>query len=878
LLLVLALAAPTLARDDEPKDKDKPADKKDEAKDKKDKDKKEEPKDKDAVTDVIAALRKAPVADALPGVLIDGKATKNFEGQLRLAGFVDNAAQRAAVEKETTNLLKKNADWAKEFPRGVTAAGMKELPLRAILQKDFATGTRDDEQARDILQQTRVVDVRSGEDTVLCRVVCIYGQPGEDAPDIKSIVANAVQAMIHTDPALKDLRALDWKTKGEEAHQVVLPERPVPVLQYRSSLDAALDGTWIQRAAYDAEGKLVIQGRVPSDGARSKVESFLKDEEKDNRKHWFSSAATGAGPQWSTSGVKTVEWTLQKDLNARLAAADLASVLTKVMAADLKQVRVDRAYFTYSGMSPDERDAPIRFELRLTGFSFADFEKPERNDELRTWIQAALKKTADMPKVDSTRVNIRTVSEPRFDLQPLVAVDKKLDGVRIDDGTRFTPDGRVLLTGVWRGKEQEEELRKLVDGYLAITNSPGLRGTKAAFDNFKVVPTDKILLTLRQRSGRQLEDVWIDRLYYDKNGKLCLTGFYPEKADEDKAKVEGWLKDLLKDLGLTEKTTLLGPRRPVELASRVLSRAALADPLDGVRLDLEGRRSLAAHLRGIVQYPAGRGADTSKYQTKWDGILLRRGFYTPDGQYVLDVLIDSKRQRDDFVALVRGLEKDEEWQLQLVRGWRDDFTLMPIAPMITRLQVVMPNFPVLDGITLVGAVHDTDKRLLLRADIVGPTPARPARDRIRDMLRNSRQWSGRVESGVLFRTVTQQERIPELAESMKYKALSCMRLCDVNTSKEYASTAILHDPGDSTAWFVRGLGYFMRGDMEQSVRDLRRVAMREGPDQPDGGFQRVQRIRQLEMIQGGHRRQSEVIIKQQRLELLSGRQPVIRME
>jgi hypothetical protein len=852
LLLLLAVPAPVVAADDAPKDKT-------------------------PVTEVIIALRKAPVADALPGVLLDAKNSKAVEGQLRLAGFVDNEVEKRAAEQEAAKLLQKEPAWAKAFPKGVSAAGMKVLPLRSILQKDFATARRDDARTREILQQTRVDSLRTNDEVLVVRYVCIYGAPGEDVPDTKPIIARATQALLEADSACKDLFNLNWKVKGEEAHPVALPDRPVQVLQYRSSTDAALDGTLIRRAAYDAKGALVVQGQLPTREAADKLEAFLKDEAKADARHWLRPVAAGSGPRWSLD-VKTVPWTLRKDLQAGLAAADLRQVLNKVPPDDLKQVRIDRAYYTYSGMSPNERGMPIRFELRLAGFSFADFEKEARKDELQAWLRAALKKYPDLAKVDREDIRIRPVSEPRFDLQPLVAADKKLDGVRIDGGSRFAADGTVLLQGVWRGDIQEPELRKVVDGYFAVTASAGLHGAKAGFAEFKVVPTDKLLRTLRLRAARELEDVWLDRLYYDKKGELCLTGFYPANKGDAKAKIDGWLKELMKDVSGGEKAALLGPRPRRLVVSRKARALALADPPQAPRLDLQGRKGLAQHLRGQVQYPAGRGADASKYQVKWDGILVRRCYYDLDGVYIVNALIDSEAQGKDFAALVRDTEKDLEWQTQLVRGWRDRFTLMPVAPMVARLQVVIPNYPVFDGLTLVSVVHDTQNRLLLRAQVVGDMPTRVAREKMREILHNAPKWSERAEVGVGFRAVTQQERNPELAAAMALKALSCMRLLDVETSRDYATTAILHNPDDSTAWFVRGLGYLLAGDHERADRDLRRVAMREAPVQPDGGGQRVRRVRELEMIQGVHRRRAEVVLARMALDLRDGKPPVIRLE
>src|ERR1700722_3840296 len=104
----------------------------------------DEDDDKKAVTDLVGELRKSATGDALLGVLLDGKASKKADDKLQLQGFVDRAAQRALIEQEAAKLLEKNAAFRAAFPKGVSAAGLKELPLRARIQKEFATGKLDD--------------------------------------------------------------------------------------------------------------------------------------------------------------------------------------------------------------------------------------------------------------------------------------------------------------------------------------------------------------------------------------------------------------------------------------------------------------------------------------------------------------------------------------------------------------------------------------------------------------------------------------------------------------------------------------------------------------------------------------------------------------
>jgi hypothetical protein len=198
-----------------------------------------------AAAELTAGLRKALTGEVLLGVLLDDRASKKVGDQLALVGFVDRKDQRALVEEKAAALLKDNDDLRKAFPKGVSTDGLKELPLRARIQREFAEGKHDD-KTRAMLRQTRVkgVELRGGRGvkvfgstvgggklTLVCQCVCLALPPGEKESDAEARVQRVVEALAKADDAVAGLNAEVRAT----VLAVLPPDRPRSVLQLRAA-------------------------------------------------------------------------------------------------------------------------------------------------------------------------------------------------------------------------------------------------------------------------------------------------------------------------------------------------------------------------------------------------------------------------------------------------------------------------------------------------------------------------------------------------------------------------------------------------------------------------------------------------------------------
>src|SRR5207249_3203835 len=143
--------------------------------------------------------------------------------------------------------------------------------------------------------------------------------------------------------------------------------------------------------------------------------------------------------------------------------------------------------------------------------------------------------------------------------------------------------------------------------------------------------------------------------------------------------------------------------------------------------------------------------------------------------------------------------------------------------MLARLRVVMPAYPEFDGLTLQRGFHDVQGRLVLRFSLVGllDKKAEPALKKLLDVHPD---WKARSAVAVRLQLAGKSEpRDPRIVEETLLKAVTHLRYERVEEALAQVTTTILHDPEDSTAWYIRGLCYLLRGDLEQAERDLRRT-------------------------------------------------------
>ncbi len=926
----------------------------------------------DPVAELVAALRKDCASNAkLRGVLLKAAESKADKGKLELAGTVDTAEQRKLLEEVAATMLQNNKAWAEALPGKVSAAKLDVFPINSKylkrIQNSFARRSGKDDKSQ-ALRRSRldeavfmpVKDVAGKEiDTLILRGAALDDGKGNPRSELVSGFREAFKSL----PELSAHQALvsSLPISASEVRLVAREDWPINRLQGRANNDVSLDGCVFLDNWYDGDGTLQVRGIVPDEAGLKRAEALLQAVETD-----YPAAFRSATPRSSVKEVKVV----RPPLTVAGLQAQLARSRTEGGKNDpdpiLRRIRLDRWFFAYDPKTPSA------LQLRLTGVSLAEDFQKRAFDFLReacntTW--PALRADYGAP---STVVSIeRAAPQPGSLLQEQIAALPELDGVGLDNSAFFDEQGRLCLRGVWRQRRdaeaakaapptnQEAELRRVTDAffrtrseYFKAEPKPRPLTRDDVVFQLEELRTDEVLRGLRQWMADTLEDSFIERLYFDKDGRLAISGFLVDQSEKIKRSIP--MKQLLEDKKYTEKditnliqsnfeqmkssvrdellkllkthpqmrgrftvedlTPAFGtlawsdrPRNPNPTAVVVVTTSLLtmtAQQPQGPTIDLVARPGLTPYLRQQVQWPPRRVGGAAP--TKWDGVQLRRGYFNADGKYSITGLMDNDQQQKALEAELSQLAQQEQWRRTLASGW--DLTplkTMPLAPMLDRLKLVLPTRREFDGITVTGAAHDWDNRLLLRSQIISPNPQREpdrlkqAEEELTRQLRRHDLWRERAATGVRFVTTAEPKRAsPREADYMLGKARGALAqaLADsysvspkcgllpmplekaeaVNEPLAEAlrclDAAILNDPNNSTSWFARSLVYQARGDTLNSDRDLRRMAEIE---QNEGARdQRMRRLHWLEPFQGETRRKQAESLLRIRKQLMSNQPPL----
>jgi hypothetical protein len=472
--------------------------------------------------------------------------------------------------------------------------------------------------------------------------------------------------------------------------------------------------------------------------------------------------------------------------------------------------RLDRASFAYS------QDG-LALKLRFAGVCIhptADAVRvllPRRLDqESAKWLK--------LPRPAKPQVEfggIRRLDNPSKRLQAIVPEWRALDGVRIDNAY-FDPQGRFGLIGLWKGAPQTVELESLLKSALRgeeeILLTRGLN-----WQQMIPVASDKLLKELRTWTTRNLEESYLETLFFDDSGRLTLKGFCKK-----------------------------GPQANIKAAEAQLSKRM--DALLGTRsirpsavMLVQHSQSLTDHLRAQVPRDAAL-----------DGLRIDHGIYDADGRFLLSGVQDHRGQAEHLDPLLRAAAETTEWAQQLPNGWRiGTFDPYPLRPLLDTLARKMPIDPVFDGVIFTRAFYDAQGQLVFAGTVVG-RPTRPGiEDRIKRMLNLDTHLGVRVSL---------QAQKKEIARAEQATAIALGRILagDFVSSVPLLDLALLHDPEDTTSWYLRAACNLTQGDPALAERDLRRLISLER----NNDNARRARYRRLERFQGGLRMRIDALIDQ----------------
>ncbi|MSQ94706.1 MAG: hypothetical protein EXR98_09145 [Gemmataceae bacterium] len=659
-------------------------------------------------------------------------------------------------------------------------------------------------------------------------------------------VEPADQLRVKLEPSFTDILPipLDHKLVTERIRFLTSPIYGMQA----EAVSRSLDGLLFANGRYDANGDLHLAIVTGTKGQREEAEKIV-----------------GAKPL--PPGVTRMKDQPQLDFTD-LAWADFLNETQHWMARSsdplLRKSRLDRGFFSYpaSKIGPD-LNLPIlgiypskdAYNARLSR-QIGAFARIAIADQLRAGPIAAV------PTVES-------IANPTTVVQAKVPEHTTLDGVRLDDAS-FDKDKKLILHGIWTGKEQQTPLEKL----LRVTLTPAHPALKHGI-NWNALQTFDIaglLLSMRTWIAEQdaIDEVWLERLYFDAKGDFRVAGFYTRPQDRDKA-----VPKLTQTLPTFESKKLPSidgeaPSPKVDEKKEVPV-VFLQGPKDDGPFKLDQLQNIGQHLR-----------DSIPKSFKCDGLRIDRCYYDPHGIFHIEGLADHPAQTLELRGFLDGPGVPFDRKRQLGKAWTEGRqTVIPLFPMMVSLRENLPSLSEFDGLTLTRAYHDPKNRLVLSGNAIGDHDAKQLTETLKRLLDTHPRWQLRITAGVVLEITDKKAADRELAQRLTMRALHLLQVNigeariepayptpigwwshgwpfdeklprvrptddDYERALQSLDAALVHNPNSTLAWYLRGYCLQTKNRSDLSLRDFRRMAAMETEDKE----LRHNRILDLELVQG----------------------------
>ncbi|MBM3995732.1 MAG: hypothetical protein FJ303_16515 [Planctomycetes bacterium] len=651
-----------------------------------------------------------------------------------------------------------------------------------------------------------------------------------------------------------------------------------PIYAMQTAANARnLDGMLFSDARYDHAGKLHL------------VIALANDEQRAVAKKIVDATQMPDGVQ-SKADAKTAPPIEFLTLAWDNAFKQMQSWLARDSDSLLRKTRVDRGFFSYpaSKVGPDLNLAAVgiypkkpAYQTRLTR-RFDVFARLYFTDHLKAGTVA-------------TVPNVRYVDNPSPTLQSKVADTPTIDGARIDDAS-FDASGKLVLHGVWTGKDQQTPLERLVRALLTDDHPALQRGFH--WGSMQDFDSPGLLLAMRTWVAAQedINEVRIERLFFDGMGKVRVAAFATAAPDKDKTARK--LPDFLPKLE-SKKLPSLDPdaedETPPKLPEKKLDKGQapvifLQDAKDAgpIRIDLLDK-SVRQYLRESI---------TKEF--RFDGLRIDRCYYDVKGVLHIDGLADRSQQVGDLKSTIDSEAAPFDRKRQLPSGWAEGRqVVIPIDPMKVALKENLPSLSEFDGVTLHRAFHNVKNELEVTASVIGEADKKDLEPILKRLLETHPRWRHRTSAGVAIDISDRKKADRALAKKQVFDALRLLQVnigeasaaefpktegwwshdwpfdpkkkrvlptdADYKKCLEHLDAAILHDPLNMTAWYLRGYCLQTQGRSDLTLRDFRRMAAVEIDDTEA----RHARIVMLELVQGSLR-QSAFRIEQQAIVEVTG--------
>jgi len=773
---------------------------------------------------VLARLKAACESDSkLRGALLSGGAVR--DGVLALSGTVDHAGQVASIEDAGTQLLDASPSWKEQIPGGVSAAKLTVFPIRSDLlkrlQKDFAgpasdpaaDAKPDPSEVAGLLKQTRIDDLyfnsqgRPQFDGLCINDRALLAQQGPAAaadlsPSQKITLAILKRLKGYPVPETVDHKILS----GVIPKKLTFEQNPVRRLQ-RLANQKNLDDLFFCDAHFDAKGDLIVDVLLAKEAQLEVAESLIAQPE-------LAKAYARPDQRSQAKAVATL-----KPLPIRPWRETLRSGLQKRFADDgagkpgagiLRHCRIDRAFFAYA------QDASLKLKFEGVMLSAKGLSNFEVYNSLRVNIPQLFAAPAGVrPAVQS---GLTPVANPTRVLQTIVASNPALDGVRIDDVT-FGPEGQTTLEGLWIGPAQADALDAAITPALVEQTQKKVNGPLTR--QLAETPTDQMLKGLRAKAFKSADETCLLRLFFrpasdaDAPHEMLLQGATNAAGlPQVKAQLEEWVKadPIFKVVGAP--VVELTPR-PKTLLAELRRMVVTKRALDGVRIDHAG--------------------------------------FDEENAFVISGRQDHEGQAEAVRALI-GKAAALAWKdLPPPETTKEGtFALRPIQTLLATLARELPKYREADGVLLDRAYYNNASELVLGGTMTATTAGA---DRDKESLTKKIESVLAGEPGIKvgpldltrkpINSNAQDRIISDAIIELANGRLASFPLKDLDE-------AILDNPSESTAWYLRGAYYYIRQDFELATRDLRRAGKMERENNSRGA-----RYGRLEKFQSSQRTEIE---------------------
>lgn len=644
-------------------------------------------------------------------------------------------------------------------------------------------------------------------------------------------------------------------------------ESPIYALQ-TEAIDRSQDGMLFANARYDELGRLhmnIVVGAAPQRAVVSQIVAGARFDEGVIR-----AKSAKAQPIVHITEIPWSEILRQKQ-----------GWLSHHNETLLRKSRLDRGFFSYpkSKVGPD-------LNLAIVGLYPQKDELTVRlTKRFETYAQVTL---GDVLRAGPIRVipTIQNLENPAKIVQAKIPEVFPLDGVRLDDAS-FDKDGKLVLHGLWVNNKQQVALDRFVRETLTPAYPALKYGTN--FGPMQDADTPALLLKMRNWIANQndIDEVWLERFYFDGTGKTRISGF--STHPKDKAKADQGLPRFLPRFDSQELPPLEPGAKEKSAPKPVLFEVSfLQDPKGDEPIVLDLLPSISRHLRESIPKVAA-----------CDGLRIDRCFYDVTGIFRIEGLADHANHAEELRTFLESEQVKFDPKRQLAKGWAEGRqTVIPIRPMRVSLEENLPSLEMFDGFTITRIYHDPNNQLVFVGHAVGDPDGKSLATKLARLLETHPRWRLRTTFGVAVEIPDRRPPDVELANKLMYRALHLLQVnigeasvdpmtpaCigwmshawpfnpklarALPTDRDYVEaaknldTALLHHPKSVLAWYLRGYILQTTGRVDLSLRDFRRMVAMENDD-PE---LRHARILALELVQGSLRQSALRIERRAQIEV-----------